>query len=84
MASVPPRSDLASPIDDSCTSTRFPERANGGRVAVTTTAAAFFTRICRGSTEICTPRRRSMFKMLCTVKSACCPSPVPSRPTTTP
>ena len=52
MTSVPPCSDLASPIDEICTSTRFPERANGGSVAVTTTAAAFFTRTCRGSTEI--------------------------------
>ena len=51
---------------ETSTSTFMPGRANGGRVAVTTTAAVFVTRMAVGETA--TPIRSSMFARLCAEK----------------
>ena len=63
---------------------RFPWRANAGSAAVTLTAATFLIWSCRGLMLSVSPRRRSMFSTLCTVKMACWLSPVPLRPATSP
>ena len=61
-----------------------PGLANGGRSAVTVTAATFFScGLVFGG--MVTPKRSSMFSMLWMVNGACVVwSPVPSRPTTRP
>ena len=81
---MPPRRLPALPIEATVTSIVWPGLANGGSSAVTVTAATFFS--C-GFTfgGIVTPKRASMFLMLCTVNGAWLVwSPVPSRPTTRP
>ena len=60
----------------------IPDCAKGGSVAVTITAAVFFTRMVVGFTV--TPICCSILVRLCAVKSVCCRSPVPFRPTTMP
>ncbi len=64
-------------------SIRLPGRANGGRVAVTMTAATFFGR--KASPLTLTPSRSSRFASASSVKGAFrIPSPVPASPTTRP
>jgi len=62
----------------------WPARANGGKVAVTITAATFFNcRLVPGGRV--TPMLESMLMMLCTVNGVWVVwSPLPSRPTTMP
>ena len=72
----------ASPVDAAVISMCSPGWANAGRVAVTITAAVFLTRIAVGDTE--TPIRARMLVRLWLVKTVCCLSPVPARPTTRP
>jgi hypothetical protein len=72
------------PIEATVMSMVWPGLVNGGRSAVTTTAATFFN--C-GFTfaGIVTPNLASMFRMLWIVNGAWLVwSPVPSRPTTRP
>src|SRR5262249_48923967 len=61
-----------------------PCRANGGRVAVTITAATFFTCSCRGFTLSTIPRRFSRLITLCGVNTDCWLSPDPFSPATSP
>ena len=68
---------LASPTDETVTSSFIPGRAKGGSVAVTKTAATFFTTTTPGA--ICTPIRCSELASVCTVKKVCCVSPVRSQ-----
>ncbi len=90
---MPPRRLLALPSEDTVTSIASPGRANGGSVAVTITAATFFS--CMFDSEavppvevpllIEMPRFASMFASVWVVKGVCVVwSPVPSRPTTRP
>jgi len=81
---VPPRSDLALPIEETVTSICWPLRENGGSVPVTITAATFFScSDCPGGRL--TPMFESMLITLWTVKGVCVVwSPEPSRPTTRP
>ena len=75
---------LALPIEATVTSMVWPGLANGGRSAVTITAAAFFS--CgRALAGTVMPNCCSMFSRLCVVNGACVVwSPEPSRPTTRP
>ena len=86
MYNTPPRSERASPIEDTCTSKRPLARRNGDTSAVTSTAATLRIRISSAGTSIL--KRRRILMTLCTVWPAVCPptarSPVPSRPTTRP
>jgi hypothetical protein len=84
MTSVPPRRLFALPIDDTVMSIVCPGRANGGRLAVTITAATFFSCSVWPGGSV-TPMLPSMLITLCTVKGVCVVwSPEPSRPTTRP
>ena len=81
--STPPTSERALPIDETVTSSREPGRANGGRLAVTSTAATFFSRSCVVS--IWMPSRRISVISDSAANGACVvSSPVPERPVTTP
>src|SRR5579884_3191671 len=80
--SMPPCRLLASPIADTVMSTRVPGCPNGGRSAVTSTAAVLRTRIAVGSTV--TPMRASRLARLCAENTVCRLSPVPFNPTTSP
>ena len=82
MMSVPPRSDLAWPIAETVTSSRWPGLAIGGNSAVTITAAALrVAGLSPGGSErpkrLVTPRMASV--AYCRLSS-----PVPGRPTTMP
>ena len=82
MSSVPPARDLASPVELTVTSTRWPGLAKGGSSAVTITAATFLTFTEDGLMVM--PWRAIKFVRVCTVNLVWSLSPVPSRPTTTP
>ena len=81
---MPPRRLLALAMVEAVMSIVWPGFANGGRVALSATAATFLTdRLVPGG--ICTPSRLSMLFRLCAVNCAWpVLSPVPSRPTTRP
>jgi len=73
---------LASPMEDTVTSTLLPIRAKGGRLQVTMTAATLFTFVVLGSTLI--PMVSSMLARDWFVKIVFDLSPVPERPVTSP
>jgi hypothetical protein len=79
---VPPRSDLALPIDDTVMSSFWPGLAKAGSSAVIITTAAFLR---PGATPegSCSPKREVTPFIDWTVYSRLS-SPVPGRPTTTP
>ena len=79
---MPPCRLLASPMAAAVVSMRMPGWAKAGRVAVTMTAAVFFTGSAVGDTEM--PMRSSMLVRLWAENMVCCLSPVPARPTTRP
>ncbi|MNM67815.1 hypothetical protein D3C81_793580 [compost metagenome] len=84
ISSVPPRRLLALPIDETTTSSWLPGCAYGGSVAVTITAATFFSCMFLPAGSV-TPSCESMFVMLCVVNGVCMVwSPVLSSPTTRP
>jgi hypothetical protein len=83
MINVPPRSDVASPIELTFTSMRLPGLAKGGRLAVTITAATFFAFDWLPWVEM--PRFCSMARIDWSVKGEERRlSPLPCRPTTRP
>ena len=81
--SVPPCNDRASPRELTCASIGEPWRANGGRVAVTTTAAVL--RVCKRWSFTFTPMRSSIAFKDCWVNGALrSVSPLPCNPITRP
>ncbi len=81
--SVPPISDVASPIEETVMSMRWPRFMNGGRSAVTMTAATL--RLRSASLRTLIPSRSSIDCIVCSVNGALRKvSPVPSSPKTRP
>src|ERR1700690_2028827 len=79
---MPPSRLLASPAEETVTSSLVPGVANTGSVAVTKTAATLFTRMVFPG--ICTPMRERILARVWVVKIVCWRSPVPRNPTTMP
>jgi hypothetical protein len=81
-SSAPPSRLFASPTEVTVTSTRLPLWANGGRLAVTMTAAAL--RLCTWSIGTYMPNCASMFEIDWRVARLREESPVPASPVTRP
>ena len=81
---MPPFRLFALPSEETVTSRLWPGRAKAGRLAVTSTAATFFScSACPGGRF--TPSCASIAVRLCVVNGVCAVwSPLPSRPTTSP
>ena len=83
ITSVPPMSEVASPIAETVTSIWLPARAKGGRSAVTSTAATLRALSCSPATL--TPSRSSRLTIASSVKGELRKeSPVLLSPTTSP
>jgi hypothetical protein len=82
MTSVPPCSVVASPIEETVTSTLSPECANAPRFAVTMTAATL--RVRTSFETAVRPKVCRMLTIVFEVKSTLVVSPVPPRPVTMP
>src|SRR5262249_5159307 len=84
---TPPRSEVASPSDETCTSNRPPDRRYGEASAVTSTAATFREINASGGTTTLNRLSRFTIERTVGVSPANPPklrSPVPSSPTTNP
>src|ERR1700722_3579714 len=83
---MPPSRLRASPTDETITSNCIPGRENGGRLAVTKTAATFLTCtvVCTTLGGISTPMRARMLAKGWIVKRVWCLFAGPLRPTTSP